>query len=93
VKNDLLSAAMVADKAAEVIRTGAEYLVNVDNACLMNIGGRLHREGSAVKTIHLAEILACAAEGDGGVVGGRADDGAAAGDAAGDASAEGRGAR
>ncbi|MDR3316430.1 MAG: (Fe-S)-binding protein [Coriobacteriales bacterium] len=58
VKNDVMSAAMVADKAAEVIKTGAEYLVNVDNACLMNIGGRLHREGSAVKTIHLAEILA-----------------------------------
>jgi L-lactate dehydrogenase complex protein LldE len=58
VKNDALSAAMVTDKAAEVTRTGAEYLVNVDNACLMNIGGRLHREGSLVKTIHLAEILA-----------------------------------
>jgi L-lactate dehydrogenase complex protein LldE len=58
VKNDLLSAALVSDKAAEVEKTGAEYLVNVDNACLMNIGGRLHREGSAVKTIHLAEILA-----------------------------------
>ena len=62
VKNDKLSAAMVADKAAEVIKTGAEYLVNVDNACLMNIGGRLHREGSPVKTIHLAEILASTEE-------------------------------
>ena len=58
VKNDLLSAALVAEKAADVAKTGAEYLVNVDNACLMNIGGRLHREGSPVKTIHLAEILA-----------------------------------
>jgi L-lactate dehydrogenase complex protein LldE len=89
VKNDLLSAAMVADKAAEVMRTGAEYLVNVDNACLMNIGGRLRREGSAVKSIHLAEILACTGDEDGGVAGGRD----AAGDASGDASAEGRGAR
>ena len=72
VKNDALSAALVADKAGEVMRTGAEYLVNVDNACLLNIGGRLHREGWAmqgggapVQTIHLAEILACT-EGDGG---------------------------
>ncbi|MCL1847737.1 MAG: (Fe-S)-binding protein [Coriobacteriia bacterium] len=71
VKNDALSAALVADKASEVMRTGAEYLVNVDNACLMNIGGRLHREGGAqgggctIRTIHLAEILACT-EGDGG---------------------------
>jgi L-lactate dehydrogenase complex protein LldE len=58
VKNDLMSAAMVSDKAREVMGAGAEYLVNVDNACLMNIGGRLHREGSPVKTIHRAEILA-----------------------------------
>jgi L-lactate dehydrogenase complex protein LldE len=66
VKNDALSAAMVCDKAAEVMKTGAEYLVNVDNACLMNIGGRLHREGSSVKTIHLAEILACVGDEAGG---------------------------
>jgi len=61
VKNDKLSAALVSDKAAEVTKTGAEYLVNVDNACLMNIGGRLHRTQSPVKTIHLAEILASTA--------------------------------
>ena len=58
VKNDKVSAAMVSDKAAQVVKTGAEYLVNVDNACLMNIGGRLRRMKSPVKTIHLAEILA-----------------------------------
>jgi L-lactate dehydrogenase complex protein LldE len=63
IKNDLLSAAMVEDKANEVIKTDAEYLVNVDNACLMNIGGRLRRKGSPVKTIHLAEILASTKEG------------------------------
>ena len=62
VKNSALSAAMVSDKAHEVERTGAEYLVNVDNACLMNIGGRLHREGSTIRTIHLAQILACTQE-------------------------------
>ena len=64
VKNSLLSAALVSDKAAEVTKTGAEYLVNVDNACLMNIGGKLHREGSPIKTIHLAEILAYTEDGD-----------------------------
>jgi len=58
VKNDLLSAAMVSDKATEVTKTGAEFLVNVDNACLMNISGRLQRLGSPVKAIHIAEILA-----------------------------------
>jgi len=58
VKNDKLSAAMVSDKAAQVAKTGADYLVSLDNACLMNIGGRLHREECLVKTIHLAEVLA-----------------------------------
>ena len=65
VKNDLMSAAMVFDKAKEVEKTGAEYLVNVDNACLMNIGGRLSRTNSPVRTIHLAEILACTEENQG----------------------------
>jgi L-lactate dehydrogenase complex protein LldE len=57
VKNPDLSAAMVSEKARCVAKSGAEYLVTVDNACLMNIGGALHRDGIAVRTIHLAEIL------------------------------------
>ena len=58
VKNADVSVAMGADKAQHVMATGAEYLVTGDNACLMNIGGILHRQNSGVKPIHLAEILA-----------------------------------
>jgi len=58
LKNEAVSAALVAQKAESVAATGAEYLVTVDNACALNIGGRLHRQGSAVQTIHLAEVLA-----------------------------------
>ena len=58
VKNPDVSVAMGADKARHVLDTGAEYLVAGDNACLMHIGGLLHRENSGVKTIHLAEVLA-----------------------------------
>ena len=58
VKNPDVSVAMAADKARHVMETGAEYLVTGDNACLMNIGGMLHRQNAGVKTIHLAEILA-----------------------------------
>jgi L-lactate dehydrogenase complex protein LldE len=58
VKNPDVSVAMAADKAHHVMETGAEYLVTGDNACLMNIGGILHRQNAGVKTIHLAEILA-----------------------------------
>jgi L-lactate dehydrogenase complex protein LldE len=37
--------------------TGAEVVIATDAGCLMNVGGRLRRRGSAVKTVHLAEVL------------------------------------
>ncbi len=58
MKNPDVSVAMGADKARNVMDTGAEYLVTGDNACLMHIGGLLHRMNAGVKPIHLAEILA-----------------------------------
>ena len=64
VKNPDVSVAMASDKARHVMETGAEYLVTGDNACLMNIGGILHRQNSGVRTIHLAEILARTEGGD-----------------------------
>ncbi|MGC3955044.1 MAG: (Fe-S)-binding protein [Propionicimonas sp.] len=59
VKNPEVSVAMGTDKARHVLETGAEYIVTGDNACLMHIGGLLHRQNAPVKPIHLAEILAC----------------------------------
>lgn len=58
VKNSEVSVAMATDKARNAVSTGAEYVVAGDNACLMNIGGVLHRGNTGVKPIHLAEILA-----------------------------------
>ncbi|MDR1824865.1 MAG: (Fe-S)-binding protein [Bifidobacteriaceae bacterium] len=58
LKNPDLSIALGRQKAANVVASGAEYVVAGDNACLMNIGGVLHREGAGVKPIHLAQILA-----------------------------------
>lgn len=63
VKNADTSAAMLADKTGEVTSTGADVLCAADNSCLMHIGGGLSRQGSAVRTMHLAEILA-STEGD-----------------------------
>jgi len=57
VKNSDVSIAMATAKAHHVASTGAEYLVTGDNACLMNIGGVLHREKAATKPIHLADVL------------------------------------
>lgn len=58
VKNPDVSVAMGTDKARNAASTGAEYLVAGDNACLMHIGGILHRGNTGVKPIHLTEILA-----------------------------------
>ncbi|KQV16668.1 (Fe-S)-binding protein [Kitasatospora sp. Root107] len=58
VKNSDTSAAMLADKNASVLDSGAEVLCAADNSCLMHIGGGLSQQGSTVRTVHLAEILA-----------------------------------
>jgi len=49
---------MGADKADHVAATGAEVLVTSDSSCLMHIGGVLGRQGSGVRTLHLAQVLA-----------------------------------
>ncbi len=53
-----ISGAMVNDKAAFIEKTGVDCVIATDAGCLMNIGGCLHRRQSAVKTVHLAEVLA-----------------------------------
>jgi len=58
VKNADTSTAMVSSKVANVLATGAEFVVAADNSCLMNIGGALSRQRSGVRTLHLAEVLA-----------------------------------
>lgn len=63
VKNAAVSAAMGADKARNITATGAEAICTVDNSCQMHIGGTLARQGSAVRPVHIAEILA-STEGD-----------------------------
>jgi L-lactate dehydrogenase complex protein LldE len=58
VKNAAVSTAMAADKVSAVIETGAAVCTAADNSCLMQLGGALARTGSAVRCVHLAEILA-----------------------------------
>jgi L-lactate dehydrogenase complex protein LldE len=57
VKNPDVSVAMLTQKDACVVQTGAEIVTALDNSCLMQIYGGLHRSGSKVRTLHLAEIL------------------------------------
>lgn len=52
-----ISGAMVDDKMACILQTGADALVSTDTGCLMNIGGRLHREEKKIEVMHIAELL------------------------------------
>ena len=62
VKNPDVSVAMGADKVRHVRETGAEVLVAGDASCLMHLGGLLSRQRAAVRTMHLAEVLASTAD-------------------------------
>ena len=39
------------------LATGADAVISTDAGCLMNIGGRMHREGHSVPLLHIAELL------------------------------------
>jgi L-lactate dehydrogenase complex protein LldE len=58
IKNAEVSSAMLSAKLSDVVSTRAEYCTALDNSCLMHLGGALHRQFAAVRTLHLAEILA-----------------------------------
>jgi len=58
VKYPEISNAMVGEKTADIAATGAATLLAGDLGCLMNMAGKLQREGHAVKVRHVAEVLA-----------------------------------
>lgn len=60
-----ISTRLVSDKVADIKGTGADTLLAGDLGCLMNIAGRLKRQGSAVRVFHYAEVLAGMAAGGG----------------------------
>jgi L-lactate dehydrogenase complex protein LldE len=62
IKNADTSTAMVIDKCAAIAASGASVVTAVDSSCLLQIGGRLARERSPIRAMHLAEILAQSAE-------------------------------
>jgi L-lactate dehydrogenase complex protein LldE len=58
VKYPEISDAIVAKKAANIAATGAGLLLAGDLGCLMNMAGKLQREGRAIEVRHVAEVLA-----------------------------------
>jgi L-lactate dehydrogenase complex protein LldE len=58
VKNADVSAAMLDAKLDRILETGADAVCACDGSCLLQIGGGLRRRGSAVRALHIAEVLA-----------------------------------
>ena len=58
VKYPEISAGILDNKIESIEQAGVDTVVSGDASCLMQIGGRLSRLGSKIKTMHLAEVLA-----------------------------------
>lgn len=63
VKFPDISNKMVGDKTANIAETGADTLLAGDLGCLMNMSGKLSREGKQVHARHVVEVLAGMADG------------------------------
>ncbi|WP_244630851.1 (Fe-S)-binding protein [Aureimonas sp. ME7] len=57
VKYPAISNAVVAEKTASITKTGADILLGGDLGCLLNMAGKLAREGSGIRTFHTVEAL------------------------------------
>jgi L-lactate dehydrogenase complex protein LldE len=58
VKHGDVSAAILDAKLENVRATGADALVSADLSCLMHLAGGLRRDGSGIRCLHLAQVLA-----------------------------------
>ena len=58
VKYPDISGRMAADKIAAVNATGADTLLAGDLGCLLNLAGKMRREGGEQRVYHVAEVLA-----------------------------------
>jgi L-lactate dehydrogenase complex protein LldE len=65
VKYPDISARIAEHKIADLQAAGpCDALVSTDLGCLMHLGGTLHRDGSAVPVLHIAEVLAGMTDGE-----------------------------
>ena len=67
VKYPAISNAIVGEKADAIDATGADLLLAGDLGCLMNMAGKLHRNGSKIRAFHAIELIS--GMGDGPAIG------------------------
>jgi L-lactate dehydrogenase complex protein LldE len=58
IKYPEISDKMVTDKEADIVATGADAVLSGDLGCLLNIAGKLFRQGERIEVRHIAEVLA-----------------------------------
>jgi L-lactate dehydrogenase complex protein LldE len=58
VKYPEISDHMAGDKCREIAESGADTVLAGDLGCLLNIAGKLSRDGRAISAYHVAEVLA-----------------------------------
>ncbi len=58
VKFEPVAVAMGEQKVEQAIATGADYLISTDLSCLMHMDGYIKKNGSPLKIMHLADVLA-----------------------------------
>ena len=58
VKYPDISNRMVENKCRSVVDSGADTLLAGDMGCLMNMAGKLQRDGASIRVRHVAEVLA-----------------------------------
>lgn len=57
VKMSAISGEMVSEKVKHIVDVKPDYVITADAGCLINIAGRLHREKSPIKVLHIADVL------------------------------------
>lgn len=57
VKSPEISEAIVDEKVTHIMETGASIVTGTDMGCLMNIEGRLRKQGSSIRALHIAQLL------------------------------------
>ena len=63
IKYPAISDKIVSEKTADIAATGAGTLLAGDLGCLLNMAGKLRREGRPIAVRHVAEVLAGMADG------------------------------
>lgn len=59
VKFESISIAMADQKVNHALDTGADYIISTDLSCLMHLEGYINKKELPIKTMHIADVLAC----------------------------------